>query len=193
MLNLQHLNLKLFVQNPETISLEAFIPVFHQWIQKKLTEEMLLDVADYQHVPSGPGVMLIGHEMNLSVDEGEGRLGLLYNRKTKEEGDNTKKILQVLKSTFRYAQKLEQEPTLKGKLIFKTNEMQWIVNDRLLAPNNEENFQQTSGEIKKVLEKVYGTALTFSNSSDPRKRLILNIQTEGGPSLDQVIQKLEIL
>ena len=29
---------------------------------------MLIDVADYRHVPAGPGVLLIGHEANYSLD-----------------------------------------------------------------------------------------------------------------------------
>ena len=29
----QHVNVKLFVKNPERVDLEALIPVFHGWIQ----------------------------------------------------------------------------------------------------------------------------------------------------------------
>ena len=41
----------------------------------------MIDVANYAHVPKGPGVALIGHGTDYFIDEGEGRLGLLYNRK----------------------------------------------------------------------------------------------------------------
>ena len=49
--------------------------VFHQWIRDSVCPEMLIDVADYRHVPAGPGVMLIGHEANYSLDNRENRLG----------------------------------------------------------------------------------------------------------------------
>ena len=45
--------------------LEPLIPIFHGWIQDQVSEELLLDVADYRHVPAGPGVMLIGLEGGL--------------------------------------------------------------------------------------------------------------------------------
>ena len=43
-------------------------------------------MADYRHVPEGPGVMLIGHQANYSVDNTDNRLGVRYNRKEPLEG-----------------------------------------------------------------------------------------------------------
>ena len=61
---LQHLNVKIFAQEPASIDLAGAIPVFHRWIQENVCEELLIDVADYRHVPAGPGVLLVGHEAN---------------------------------------------------------------------------------------------------------------------------------
>ena len=54
-MDLQHVNVKLLVRDPEEVNLELLIPVFHSWIQNRVCEELLLDVADYRHVPDGPG------------------------------------------------------------------------------------------------------------------------------------------
>jgi hypothetical protein len=43
------------VNDAEKIDLEAVIPVFHRWIQEQIFDELLLDVANYSHVPDGPG------------------------------------------------------------------------------------------------------------------------------------------
>ncbi len=73
--------IKLFFTSA-TKPLKDFIPVFHGWIQRQaLPGHMLLDVHDYSHVHHGPGILLVGHEANISVDEAEGRRGLLYVRK----------------------------------------------------------------------------------------------------------------
>ena len=73
---------KLFITNPTAKSLKEFIPVFHGWIQRQaLPGHMLLDVHDYSHVHHGPGILLVAHEANLSIDEAEGRRGLVYIRK----------------------------------------------------------------------------------------------------------------
>ena len=66
-----------------TVDLAAAIPVFHRWIQQQALPGLLLDVADYRHVPEGPGVVLVAHEAIYGLDQGGGRLGLLYNRRTR--------------------------------------------------------------------------------------------------------------
>jgi len=75
----QHVRVKIFALEP--VDLAGAIPVFHRWIQERVRPEMLIDVADYRHVPNGPGVMLIGYEADYSLDNTKGRLGLLYSRK----------------------------------------------------------------------------------------------------------------
>src|SRR5579872_1428900 len=80
-MNLQHVNVKLVLDDPASVDLEPLIPIFHSWISERVFEELLLDVADYRHVPSGPGVVLIGHQANYSVDNMGNRLGVRYNRK----------------------------------------------------------------------------------------------------------------
>jgi len=78
---IQHVRVKVFARQPVSIDQGEAIAVFHRWIQDRVCPEMLIDVADYRHVPNGPGVMLIGHEANYSLDSAKGRLGLLYSRK----------------------------------------------------------------------------------------------------------------
>ena len=85
-MNVQHINLKLFIANPEAVKLEEFGAVFNNWIQRRVTLELLIDVADYLHVHNGPGILLIGHEADYSLDNRAGRLGLLYNRKAQLDG-----------------------------------------------------------------------------------------------------------
>jgi hypothetical protein len=77
---------KFFAVDPSAVRLDAFIPVYHRWIQKQAVEGMLVDVADYGHLPQGPGVMLIAHEADYGMDSAEGPLGLLYTRKTSSGG-----------------------------------------------------------------------------------------------------------
>ena len=61
LVQLQHVNVKLLLRNPEEVDLEPLIPVFHDWIRDQVGEGLLLDIADYRHVDAGPGVVLIGH------------------------------------------------------------------------------------------------------------------------------------
>jgi hypothetical protein len=69
------------------IKTQEFVPVFHSWIcSKKLKDYLMIDVADYNHVPEGPGTLLVTHEENFSTALAEGKLALLYQRKRFLEG-----------------------------------------------------------------------------------------------------------
>src|SRR5271170_6865298 len=94
-MEIQHVNVKLFLGDAGKVDLEALVPVFHSWIQKQPAGELLLDVADYRHIRSGPGVILIGHEGNYSLDNTDGRLGVRYNRKAELEGTNQDRLAQA--------------------------------------------------------------------------------------------------
>ncbi|HLN88232.1 MAG TPA: hypothetical protein VK200_17260, partial [Candidatus Limnocylindrales bacterium] len=79
-MELQKLNLKLFVEQPNSIPLTDFIEIFHSWIQA--TDGVYHDVADYSHMQAGPGIVLVAKDANVSIDESGGRRGLLYSQKT---------------------------------------------------------------------------------------------------------------
>ena len=92
---MQHVNIKIFAQADKSFNVTDAIPVFHRWIQKRNLPEMLIDVADYSHVPEGPGVLLIAHEANYSLDCARNQLGLLYNRKATGTGDAQEQLRQA--------------------------------------------------------------------------------------------------
>ena len=115
-MQLQHVNVKLLVQNPEEANLEPLIPVFHSWIENQNGDELLIDVADYTHVPAGPGIVLIGHEGNYSVDNSGNRLGVRYNRKAVFDGGNQECLAQAARAALTACQRLEAEPRLGRKI-----------------------------------------------------------------------------
>src|SRR5258705_12533703 len=111
-MELQHVNVKLLVRNPEEVDLEPLIPVFHGWIQSQGGEGLLLDVADYRHVDAGPGAVLIGHEGNYSVDNSEHRLGVRYNRTASLDGTNLDRLKQAARAALTACQRLAAESRL---------------------------------------------------------------------------------
>ena len=128
----QKLQLKIYVtpDSARSLEAEALIPVFHRWIKERILPELLIDVANYGHVPEGPGVVLIGHGSDYSMDEGEGRFGFLHNRKRAGAGP-ADRLADLARRTLHAASLLERDPTLSGKLRFATNELLFRVNDRL--------------------------------------------------------------
>ena len=147
--SIQHINLKVFIKDPEAFVVADAVAVFHRWIRDSLCPEMLIDVADYAHVPAGPGLLLIGHEANYSFDNRENRMGLLYNRKAPLEGTFQSRLEQAYRAALDACERLEQEPELVDKVRFDRDALEVFVNDRLLAPNNEETWQTVRPELEK--------------------------------------------
>jgi hypothetical protein len=144
----QHINVKIFLENPKAVNLADAVPVFHQWIRDGFLPEMLVDVADYRHVEAGPGILLIGHEANYSFDNRENRLGLLYNRKAGLDGTFQERLEQGYRSALAVCERLEQEDVFRGKIKFDRNALEVFVNDRLLAPNTDETWLVLRGELE---------------------------------------------
>jgi hypothetical protein len=168
-MNLQHVNVKLLVASPGEVKLDPLIPVFHSWIRDKVCEELLLDIADYQHVIDGPGIVLIGFEGDYSVDDTDHRLGVRYNRKTPLDGTNQDRLKQATHSALAAAQRLESDPRLDGKLRASGQDIEIFFNDRLLAPNTDATREAVEPELKSFLQKLFrGGEYTLSYGSDPR-------------------------
>ena len=172
-MNVQHINIKLFIENPQSVNLADYSVVFNTWIQKHALDELLIDVADYLHVQNGPGLLLIGHEADYSLDNRAGRLGLLYNRKKQLEGTTQEKLAQATRALLIAARLLEKENGLQ----FNTREIQVLINDRLLAPNTLETFVTLEPELRTFFDKLYeGTEYEIIYKTDPRERFTVEIR-----------------
>jgi hypothetical protein len=159
----QHINLKIFVDDESAFVLSDATVVFHRWIRESACPEMLIDVADYAHVSAGPGLLLIGHEANYSFDNRENRLGLLYNRKAPLDGDFRSRLQQAYGAALDACGRLEREPEFGGKLKFNRDAMEVFVNDRLLAPNNDETWTV----LRPALEEEFA-GFAIRRTGEPR-------------------------
>jgi hypothetical protein len=169
-MNLQHVNVKLPLANPAELHLDPLIPIFHSWIRDKVFDELLLDIADYQHVPGGPGVVLIGFDGDYSVDNTDHRLGVRYNRKTPLDGSNQDRLKQAARAALIAAQRLEADSRLNGMLRISGQEIEIFFNDRLLAPNTEATRKAAEPELKIFLQTLFrGADFSISYPTDSRK------------------------
>lgn len=190
-MQLQHVNVKLLVRNPEEVDLEPLIPVFHGWIQNQVGEGLLLDVADYRHVDAGPGVVLIGHEANYSVDNTDSRLGVRYNRKAAVDGSNQDRLKQATRAALAACQRLEAESRLGGKLRFNGQDMEMFINDRLLAPNSERTRQAFKSDFETFFQHLFkGGNFLASYGSDPRKLFTVSVKSTQPFGLVDLLENL---
>jgi hypothetical protein len=164
------IGVKVFVANPGVVDLRAFIPVFHSWIQQQqIAGHLLIDVHDYSHVPDGPGILLVAHEGNFSLDQQDGRLGLVYYRK-QPVTDSLKTVVECARQACR---RLEADARLNG-IKFRSDEFLVFSNDRLLAPNTAEARPQFAPVIQRAFPNA--TVTLAGQSADPRERLAFAVQ-----------------
>ena len=188
-MNVQHINIKFFIENSDSVNLGDYAAVFNSWIQKHALPELLIDVADYLHVHNGPGIMLIGHEADYSLDQRAGRLGLLYNRKEQLAGTTQEKLAQAIRAMLNAAQLLEKENSLK----FNGSEAQLIVNDRLLVPNTATSFEALEPELKEFFDRLYnGRDYSLTHNADPRERFTVNVKTDSQFDLGTLLKNLAL-
>lgn len=190
-MKLQHVNVKLFLKDDRGVDLEPLIPVFHGWIQEQGWEELLLDVADYRHVYSGPGVILIGHEANYSVDNSGDRPGVRYNRKAFLEGSNQDRLKQAAVAALKACRRFESDPRLDSKFLFNGREIEISINDRLLAPNKPETREAIQPELDALLSKLFaGGDYSLSYQDSPRDLFSVSVKSSGIFSAEELLQNL---
>jgi hypothetical protein len=169
-MELNHINVKLLAKEPVEVDLDPVVPIFHNWIQNQMSDERLLDVADYRHVAAGPGVILIGLEADYSLDQTDHRLGLRYNRKAVLDGSNQDRLNQAASAALTAFARLEDEPSLEGKLRFNGHDVEISINDRLLAPNSEETRKELRPDFELFSSRLFGgEQYSLSYNTDPRR------------------------
>ena len=189
-MELQKLNVKLFVEQPHAVPLSDFIDLFHGWIQA--TDGVYHDVADYSHMQAGPGIVLVANDANVSIDETGNRRGLLFSQKSPLSGSNRERLREVFRAALENCRRLEAEPTLRGRLRFAADEAVISVNDRRAAPNTDETYDELKAVIEPLAKQLYGdAALSVTREGDSRQRLNVRIKASSGADLQQLLNNLE--
>ncbi|MFW6050227.1 MAG: hypothetical protein ACODAU_03575 [Myxococcota bacterium] len=186
----ERVQVKLYARDPSAVELEKFVPVFHRWIRDGLLDEPVIDVADYQHVHEGPGILLVGHGSDYYLETRENRPGLLYSRKRGFEGDGPARLADAFHRALKACRLLEQDDSLPG-LEFGTGELLVRIPDRLNAPNTDETFEALRPELEEVLGRFLGgTAFTAEREGTEREPFTVRIRAEGAPDVETLLSRL---
>jgi len=169
-ITLQHIVIKIPVEGDLGIEPGELIPVFHRWVSAQSMPELLIDVADLRHVPSGPGVILVGSEADYSLDHANGEWGLQYRRKDVVDGSNVDRLKQAFDAARRACDRLERE--FDGRIRFSRSRADVIVNDRLLAPNTDETRRAATPDLERFAQAAFGPSQpqVTPYDGDPRRR-----------------------
>jgi len=165
---------------------EKLVPVFHDWIRtKKIPDELLIDVADYTHVPQGPGVVLIGHQSDYYLDVADDRPGLLYSRKRGFEGDVQAGIDDAFRRALNACLLLEHESRLGFE--FATDEVVFRVQDRLRAPNEDATYDAYKPGLERAASAFFGASPSLERIGTPKEPFAVRIHTGSSGSVSDAL------
>jgi hypothetical protein len=186
-MDLHRIQLKFYLNPPADLSPEEAFRAFSAWIPTT-SDQTLVDVADYSHLPDGPLTVLVGHQANYTLDHSDRRLGLLYSRKQPLEGG----LRQALGEALKACRRLEEEPELAGRISFAGGEFLLVANDRLRAPNAEATRQALAPQLDAALARLYpGARLDLTRDPDPRLRFNLLVRADASPAVADLLKNLE--
>jgi hypothetical protein len=169
MMESSKLQVKFYLEGAADVKLAEVAPVFHSWIQTHaLAEHMLIDVADYAHVPDGPGILLVSDEANIYFDQFDGRLGLTYSRKRPIAGTFADRLAAVVGYARQACELLEASPVLNGAK-FGTGEVSFKINDRLAAPNTAATFAEIRPELEKAAKEIFGAGVRLEHKGNEKQ------------------------
>lgn len=189
--DLQRIGLKLFAESVQPPTACEFVPIFHRWIQTSAVAGLLIDVADYGHLVDGPSVVLVAHEVNYALDYSDGRMGLQCSRKQPIEAPLAARLTSLCRTLLKAGRLLEVETSLAGRLRFRGDEVQFVSNDRRLAPNTDETLAGLEAPVAELADRLFdGGPIKMTRTADPRERLMLTIKTTEEASLDELLARL---
>jgi hypothetical protein len=172
-MDFHRLGVKFFAADPASIHLMDFIPIFHRWIQNQNVDgHLLIDVHDYSHMQGGPGILLVAHEGNFSIDMGGERPGLAYFRKIPTALSPAEHMALILTTALNACRRLEKDASIR----FDRDELIVTANDRLNAPNTEPAFAELQPVVGEALKRALdGMDFKLARlSADPRQRLAIH-------------------
>jgi len=169
------LTAKIFSPEP-AVPDERFVPIFHKWIRTRALGELLLDVADYTHVPEGPGVVLVGHDTTFSLDRSNGQFGLLAQRRRPFAGDPIDGVVATLEALLATADALERDASGAGLRIDRAR-IRIEANDRLRTPNTDEGFLILRPVVAAAAQRLFADReiVVERVENDRRERLAVEV------------------
>jgi len=178
MSDLQHVDIKVYADQCDGVAATEFVAVLQRWIQEDTIAGVLIDVADYSHIQDGAGIILVGHQFNVSIDYVDGRMGLLVHYKFTPGDTLEARIGAAAQLAFEAAAILQDEPEFQGRLSFARDGFRFMASDRLRAPNDDVSYDAVAQAVEAAAKSLSGGDATLTRvNDDARDRLTVDVTT----------------
>lgn len=191
-MNLQKINVKLFLDASGRLDLDPFLGIFARWREQADHPAGWIDLADYAHVERGPGILLIGRQGNLSADLADPGPGLLYANKQDLDGDLAERIRTSFVRGLDLIERLLAEPEFPRALTPRTDFWGLTFNDRLKVPNGEDADRLVQPAVRAVADRLFGTdSYEIVSDQGTGRRYGVTLHSTGAPALARLSGSLQ--
>lgn len=153
--DLQRIQIKIAADAPPGLRLDAFLEIFARW-RKETHPAEWVDLADYAHLPRGPGIVLAGQRCNVAFDVTEPGPGILYTAKKGLTGSHAERLSAAMAWCLEFSKRLIAEPEFPKEVRLRTDSLELRFNDRLETPNTSETAAELRPAVEQVLNALYG-------------------------------------
>ena len=188
--NLQRIQIKIASDAPAGLKLEPFIEIFSRW-RKEPHPAAWVDLADYAHLPRGPGIILVGQRCNLSFDMAEPGPGILYSAKKGLAGSHAGRIGSALRGCLEFSKRLIGEPEFPPGVRLQTDSLEIRFHDRLETPPTTSTHEELRPVVEQVLNSLYGEGeYELRPQTNPKECFGFSVRANKAEPLDALFERV---
>lgn len=186
---LQKIDVKIALDAPADFDWDLLLAVFGRW--RLEPDEEILDVADYLHMPNGPGCLLVSHRWHFGVDFEGGVPGIFLSTRKGLKGELPDRFRGAIRLALEKARRLLSEPELASRVALRPSEIAVTVNDRMLIPDPVVGDEVVGPALAATLDRLFGPSTwTRKRDETPGARLGYKVRATTTGAVDELIARL---
>jgi hypothetical protein len=149
-------------------------------------------LADYAHVPRGPGIVLAGQRCNFSFDMADPAPGILYFARRGLTGPPADRLASAIRSCLELSQRLIAEPEFPSSVQLRTDSWELLFPDRLETPNDPTTDSALRPTVQQTLDTLFGAhGYELPPHSDAKQAYGFSIRAKKADSLAALLERLQ--
>jgi hypothetical protein len=151
----------------------------------------MIDVAVYEHVPNGPGIVLVCDHAHYYFDVRDGRWGIRYRGRRAAKAAGEEAVAHAFAQALGAAALLENDTALEGRYHFRTDQVEFGIYDRRLAPSSEETLAAVRPALEATVAALYGEPPSGMRLvSDAKQPFMVAIENATSPAVEELLGRL---
>ena len=154
--DLQRIQIKIASDLRVGLRLDPFVTIFGRWRNEQHPADWI-DLADYAHLPRGPGIVLVGQRCSVAFDLADPGPGILYTARKGLTGSHAERLCSAFAWCLDLSKRLSAEPEFPQDVRLRTGMLELRFNDRLETPDTPETDAELRPVVAQVLDQLFGS------------------------------------